>query len=455
MYDIIFIGHNTSSSLETFKKFQEKFPTVKHVIDNGNIQEAFQLASKKSFTKMFWVVWDDLIIRHDFKFDYKVPAWDEQYIHVFKNGALYDGVCLFNKKHDVSKRELDYRFFTNKKEVDIVASNPRPYEKFTINTYEDYQIALNQSTSAMFWGVNDGLILDPVFTFDYQVPKHSQHVTHVFKNGLYYDGVCLFSKNISVSKKELDYKFFTNKKEVDVVASTPAPFDIVFMSYNEVDADKNYQALLQLHPNAKRVHGVKGIHNAHIEAAKLVNTPMFWVVDADAIIVEDFTFTYQVPVHNYNSVLVWRSKNPINGLEYGYGGVKLLPTQLTLDMNTASVDMTTSISSKFTAVEQVSNITAFNTDAFSTWRSAFRECVKLASRAITRQDYQETADRLTAWLTYNPDAQYGQEAAEGAYDGREYGRKNAADPAALSLINNFDWLQEQFNSRQVFQPLGK
>ena len=31
---------------------------------------------------------------------------------------------------------------------------------------------------------------------------------------------------------------------------------------------------------------------------------------------------------------------------------------------------------------QVSNITAFNTDPFNTWRSAFRECTKLASAII-------------------------------------------------------------------------
>jgi hypothetical protein len=261
----------------------------------------------------------------------------------------------------------------------------------------------------------------------------------------------LFSKSTPISKKELDFKFFTNKKEIDVQASVPAPFDIVFISYNEVEADKNFANLQALYPSAKRVHGVKGIHNAHIEAAKLVSTPMFWVVDADAEIVEDFKFDYQVQVHNYNSVLVWRSKNPINGLEYGYGGVKLLPTQLTLDMNTASVDMTTSISSKFTAVDQVSNITAFNTDAFSTWRSAFRECVKLSSKVITRQDHQETTERLTVWLTFNPNVPFGQEAAQGAYDGREYGRKNASNPEALAKINDFNWLRDQWPSGKLPQ----
>jgi phosphoribosylpyrophosphate synthetase len=36
----------------------------------------------------------------------------------------------------------------------------------------------------------------------------------------------------------------------------------------------------------------------------------------------------------------------------------------------------------------VSNITAFNTDPYSTWKSAFRECVKLSSKIIDRQDFE-------------------------------------------------------------------
>ena len=69
-------------------------------------------------------------------------------------------------------------------------------------------------------------------------------------------------------------------------------------------------------------------------------------------------------------------------LVYGYGGVKLFPRKLTIDMDTTNADMTTSISQYFIAMPEVANITAFNTDAFSTWRSAFRECAKLSSKAM-------------------------------------------------------------------------
>ncbi len=226
-------------------------------------------------------------------------------------------------------------------------------------------------------------------------------------------------------------------------------FDIIFVSFNEPNANGNYELLKKRFPLAKRVDGVKGIHQAHIAAAKKSFTNMFWVVDGDAQILETFNFNYAVPKDQLDYVHVWRSRNPINGLEYGYGGVKLLPKKLTLQMNTNTLDMTTSISRNFIAIPEVSNITEFNTDPFSTWRSAFRECVKLSSKSIERQNHQETMDRLTAWLTYYPDKPFAKEAAEGALAGREYGHKNASNPEALLKINDFDWLMMQFQQSLI------
>ena len=53
-------------------------------------------------------------------------------------------------------------------------------------------------------------------------------------------------------------------------------YDIVFISYNEPNADANFERLQARFPTVKRVHGVKGIHQAHIAAAKKCFTKMFW-----------------------------------------------------------------------------------------------------------------------------------------------------------------------------------
>jgi hypothetical protein len=214
-------------------------------------------------------------------------------------------------------------------------------------------------------------------------------------------------------------------------------YDIIFISYNEPNADENFSRLKERFPLTKRVHGIKGIHQAHIAAAKKSFTKMFWVVDGDAIILDSFDFTHQVNDYDLDVVHVWRSQNPINGLEYGYGGVKLLPRKMTIDMDTTSTDMTMNISGKFKVMDAISNITAFNTDAFSVWRSAFRECAKLA---VINND--ESLQRLSVWCVLYEDVSYGFYAYLGALAGKVYGENNASDKEALSKINDFTWLQD-------------
>ena len=219
-------------------------------------------------------------------------------------------------------------------------------------------------------------------------------------------------------------------------------YDIVFISYNEPNAEENWNKLISRFPLTKRVHGVKGIHQAHIAAAKKCFTNMFWVVDGDAQVVDNFDFSYRTNVQD--TVYVWRSKNPINGLEYGNGGVKLLPRSMTINMDLSKPDMTTSISSKFKPIMEVSNITAFNSDPFNTWKSAFRECCKLSSKIIDRQKTDESNERLTAWKTKGANQPFGKYAILGAIAGAEYGIENSNNIEALKKINDFDWLTEKF-----------
>ena len=228
----------------------------------------------------------------------------------------------------------------------------------------------------------------------------------------------------------------------------PKPYDIIFISYNEPNADANYKKLLKKFPKAKRVDGIKGIHQAHKMAAKLSTTDMFYVVDGDAEIIDGFNFDYQVAhydVDGKDTVHVWRSFNPINNLIYGYGGVKLLPTKLTKDMKITNADMTTSISDKFKAINRMSNSTNFNTDPFNTWKSAFRECVKLSSKTIARQNEKETQFHLEAWCTKGADKPFGEYSIAGAVAGKEYGEANQDNKDALAKINDFEWLQERFD----------
>ena len=319
-----------------------------------------------------------------------------------------------------------------------------PMAKFASTVLEAKQKCLTK----FVWIVYDNLILNSNFEFDYVPDDYSQDITHVFLNGKFYDGIALMPKNSHHGPGELKARFYINKKFVEVQASKPAVnnFDKVFISYNEPNADENYERILERFPDVKRIHGVKGIHEAHIAAASLCKTEMFWIIDGDATIVDDFKFDYIPEHHNKEAVHVWRSLNPVNGLVYGYGGIKLFPTELTLTMDTSKPDMTTSISSKFVAMTKISNITKFNTGPFETWKSAFRECVKLSSKIIDRQKDDETNKRLRLWCTYLEDnPEFGEYALKGAKAGAAYGTRNRDNIEALKRINDFEWLKDQFD----------
>ena len=415
-------------------------------------------ALDNSETDLFWATTPNISIVEDFDFDIYFDyqnKFDREINHAFihrVNGEdHYNGLFLLTKLAPLTQKEVEHRLIAKRKEWDVVASGPVQYDRFVVDTYEDYENALQQSTTEMFWMIPPEVELDADFDFDLYF-THNQwferETNHVFKNGNAWDGISLVSKKSHITEREINMRFLTNKKQYDVVASNPKVYDIVFISKDEEHADANYAKLLERFPRAKRVHGVEGIHAAHIAAAKLCDTDMIWIVDADAEIIDKFAFDYYVPAYDPDSrktVHVWKSQNPINGLVYGYGAVKLLPRELTLNMDTSKPDMTTSISPLFKTINRISNITKFNTDEFSTWRSAFRETVKLSARAIDGQLDEETEFRLNVWCTRGKDKPFGKYCIAGANAGKNYGESNRGNLQALRMINNFDWLRDEFD----------
>ena len=99
--------------------------------------------------------------------------------------------------------------------------------------------------------------------------------------------------------------------------------DIVFISYGEPNADKNWALLADRFPWAQRVDMVEGIPQAFIEAARISHTSHVWTVDADNVIKSNFHFQYEPEPWDGNYVHLWYAQNPVNGLTYGYGGIKL------------------------------------------------------------------------------------------------------------------------------------
>jgi hypothetical protein len=162
---------------------------------------------------------------------------------------------------------------------------------------------------------------------------------------------------------------------------------------------------------------------------------MFYVVDADAWVTDEWTFDFQPGLYDRDCVYVWQSANPFNDIKYGFGGVKLFPTSKLKNTVSWGTDLTLSVGKKLKVIDQVSNVTRFNTSEYNTWRSSFRECAKLTKKHDT-----ESAERLRQWL--NPADQ--EPFAHWAKLGAEQGVAFALDNSAVNKINNYSWLKEYF-----------
>ena len=221
--------------------------------------------------------------------------------------------------------------------------------------------------------------------------------------------------------------------------------DIIFISYDEPNAEKNWRSLKNRFPHAQRVHGVKGIANAHIAAAKKSNTKFFYVVDADAEVMDTFKFDYKPSQYEAEYVHIWSAFNPAIGMDYGYGGVKLF-SKAFFKKVTTQLDFTTTLTKGIKVMDEIACITRFNSDQIRAFRGAFRETVKLyiASTDDTRpaKEIREARERLAAWLDPLPACDYREYVLAGAVAGISEVKQRIQEGNTL-YINNHELINER------------
>ncbi len=216
-------------------------------------------------------------------------------------------------------------------------------------------------------------------------------------------------------------------------------FDVCFVSYDEPNADENFERLLLFAPQAKRIHGIKGIANAYAKAAQLSDAPHLFFVDADNWIFDGFDF--KLPEGMPPDVCLWKAKNAVNGIMWFNGAIKLLSRQSLLSINPKAVDFFLSLNGTHKIVNRVASETRFNASPFQSWRTGFRECAKLAGGLIRHPQVDEL---LRTWTTLGSETLNGTWCILGARQGAEFGKENFRSPL-LGHINDMDWLSSEFS----------
>jgi len=235
--------------------------------------------------------------------------------------------------------------------------------------------------------------------------------------------------------------------------------DMVFISYDEPNAEHNFKALKERCPRAKRVHRVKGFDAAHKAAARLSETDLFITIDADNIDVEPGIVNAAIDVPNLslNSVVTFSATNRLNGLIYGNGGVKVWPKQLTLDMKSHETADSENATTEFCWTldwhtdKRIASAIDVTSTPFQAFRAGIREGTKLMTPdgltpkrvypdlplkdAFRRHVWKGNADRLAIWCSVGADVKNGLFAMYGA---RLSSALLAFDDWDHTVINDFE-----------------
>jgi hypothetical protein len=126
-----------------------------------------------------------------------------------------------------------------------------------------WEEAANMSDTQMFWLIDSNVTMLNSFDLTMNIPLWDTCYIHHWP-----DDLLLLPKNYDFTG-EINYKYHKSLSCIRERSShVEITCDTFFLSYNEHNADTNFDRVKQLRPNTKRIHGVTGIFNAHKAAAE-------------------------------------------------------------------------------------------------------------------------------------------------------------------------------------------
>lgn len=161
--------------------------------------------------------------------------------------------------------------------------------------------------------------------------------------------------------------------------------DVVFLSYDEPNADAHYEQISAAVPRVRRVQGIRGFDAAHRHVGAVTSSAHVVVIDADNVLLdpEFLSARFDVAPRDRARVFSFSARNELNGMRYGNGGVKLWPrsTLLTLQSHEnagrfeAAVDFCWTV--PYYQVKRLLSEVQVTGSDYQAFRAGFREGAKL------------------------------------------------------------------------------
>lgn len=447
--EIFYMDFLNIESKENLEKIKTKWSNVKIVRYVDNHLNVFKRIANLAKHKQVWII--SSICNYDnFDFTWHPNIFQQHMIHVFSGKDLVDlrGDTFYIDIESFSKQMydleiLDWFHIINYCQDQQVTRLPCP-----VNYYEDsanlIEVIKNYEFTfpyAFFSNQKNSLP-------DFKVPclwsEKDRTLDKLTRSG----AMCMVPRDTKIYLKEQLYDYPHIKKNCisyDYFGDNGlSQLDIVYISNGEPNENQFYE-WLQKHTFTK-VHWIRGIDNrtkAIKEAANTVKTPWFYCVPAKLMIKQDFDWTWMPDFFQKPKHYIFHATNVVNDLEYGHMGMIAYNKKLVLETDNPGLDFT--MSKPHEVVPVLSGIAYFNQDPKTTWRTAFREVLKLKYYQTTTPTV-ETEYRLKIWST-KAKGSFADWALQGASDALEYYTLVKGEYAKLELSYAWQWLDEYIKNK--------
>jgi hypothetical protein len=442
LYDIYYVDHNNPESRHQYEYLRLNHHDIVNTRFVDSYLDTFKRIINTTESEYVWII-NSVCDYTQFDFSWQPEPWQAEMIHVFPSGNQKRGDTFLIHAKSFKEQMIDLEML----------------DWFNVINYCDEQ-KLDRFEIPVVKYDSDNLIQEiQQHKFEYPYTLFTNH-THV----ALMDAPCLWTrKDRSVKrytrsgatalvprdvKADLrtqiyDYPYIDteNARHRD-----PKPLDIVFISNGEPDEFQLYNHTHEMAGrNVKWSRGVNGRVAAYQAAAEMSDTPWFFAVFAKLRVDAEFDWEWQPDYFQEPKHYIFNARNLLNGLEYGHQGLIAYNRNLVLANNNPGIDFT--LSQPHESVPVLSGVAEFNADPWMTWRTAFREVLKLRM-FMDNNPTVETENRLNTWLKIangvNSDW-----CLWGASDAVAYYDEVSGDPVKLQLSFDWTWLRGRFNQRSL------
>ena len=433
LYDIYLVDHGNEYPKLTNTK---DIKVTRHV---DNYLDTFKRIMSTATTEYVWII-SSLCEYKKFDFSWHPEPWQKEMIHVFPSGneargdTFYIHVESF-KQQMVELDLLDWFNVINYCKDQMVMRLPIPTQMYEgdnlLNVIKQHEF---KHPYTWFFTQNYHLTVEPCLwgAKDKKIYSYSDGNSYVLVPR---------EAKTAIKTQGYDYPYISKS------ASTyfdERELDIIYISNGEPDEDRWYDHLVKTSGmNVKWVHNIDGRAEAYKAAATRSKTPWFFTVFAKLEVEPDFDWLWQPDYLQEPKHYVFHSHNPVNGLEYGHMGVIAYNKRLVLETDDWGLDFT--LSKEHAVVPILSATAYYNTTPELTWRTAFREVLKLKDDVVKTGSI-ESNHRLKIWLT-KAEGNNAEWSLLGATDAIEYYTDVNGNYQKLLLSFEWKWLQEYYATK--------